>query len=39
VKWLGRSGIIEIKGIRIAYLSGLDSDLLGDLIHNADYTK
>ena len=27
--WLGRSGIKEINGIRIAFVSGIDSDILG----------
>jgi hypothetical protein len=34
VKFLGRSGIIEFKGLRIAFLSGIDSDLLGDNVFN-----
>ncbi len=34
--WLGRSGISVINGVRVAFLSGIDSDILGAEIVNAD---
>lgn len=37
--WLGRSGIKEINGIRIAFVSGIDSDILGSEVQSADATK
>ena len=37
--WLGRSGIKTINGVRIAFVSGIDSDILGSEIVNADYDK
>ena len=37
--WLGRSGIKVINGVRIAYISGIDSDILGQEIVNADNEK
>ena len=36
LSFMGRSGIRVIKGLRIAYLSGVDSDQLGDDIMKAD---
>lgn len=36
IKWLGRAGIVDVRGIRIAYVSGIDSDILGSEIMNAD---
>jgi len=35
-KWLGRSGITTISGVRVAFISGIDSDILGSEIMNAD---
>ena len=37
IKWLGRAGIVDVKGVRIAYLSGIDSDILGTEIMQADH--
>ncbi len=34
--WLGRSGISIMNGVRVAFLSGIDSDILGAEIVNAD---
>lgn len=34
LRFLGRSGVIDVKGLRLAYISGLDSDLLGEGIYN-----
>ena len=35
VNFLGRSGVIELKGgIRIGFISGIDSDLLGEGVCN-----
>lgn len=39
IKWLGRAGIVDVRGIRIAYVSGIDSDILGSEIMNADSKK
>ena len=36
VNFLGRSGIRNIKGLRVAYVSGVDSDLLGAEVRSAD---
>lgn len=36
---MGRSGIKTIKGVRIAFISGLDSDILGHDIKNTDADK
>ena len=33
ITWLGRSGISEFSGIRIAYVSGIDSDILGSEVY------
>lgn len=32
VHFLGRSGLKIISGLRVAYLAGIDSDLLGDIV-------
>lgn len=37
--WLGRSGIKVIDGVRVAFLSGIDSDILGSEIINADFDQ
>jgi len=29
IQWLGRSGVHTVKGIKIAYVNGVDSDILG----------
>ena len=34
--FLGRAGVRTIKGLRIAFVSGLDCDLLGTEVKNAD---
>ena len=34
--FLGRSGLKVIKGLRIAYVSGLDCDMLGSEVRNAN---
>ena len=37
VTFLGRSGIKVLKGgLRVAYVSGIDSDLLGEEVKTAD---
>jgi hypothetical protein len=38
VHFLGRSGVKVIQGLRIGYLSGIDSDLLGETV-SADTTN
>ena len=38
VNFLGRSGIRNIKGLRVAYVSGVDCDLLGAEVRSADPT-
>ena len=37
--FLGRSGIKEIQGLRVAFVSGLDADMLGNEVRNSDPTK
>ena len=39
ITWLGRSGISEFSGIRIAYVSGIDSDILGSEVYLCDPSK
>jgi hypothetical protein len=39
VNFLGRSGIVEIKGLRVGYISGIDSDLLGETVFKDDSDK
>lgn len=39
VRFLGKAGVVEIKGLRVAYLSGIDSDLLGESIYNDKTNK
>ena len=39
MNFLGRSGLRVIKGLRVAYVSGIDCDLLGAEIFDADPTK
>ncbi len=34
--WLGRAGIINQNNIRIAYISGIDSDILGAEVQSSD---
>ena len=34
--FLGRSGLTTVKGLRIAYISGLDADILGTEVFSAD---
>ena len=34
--FLGRSGLKMIKGLRVAYISGIDSDILGTEVWSAD---
>lgn len=29
ITWLGRSGIRTVQGVRIGFISGIDSDILG----------
>jgi len=36
VSFLGRSGIRNIKGLRVAFISGVDSDILGFEIRSSD---
>ena len=36
---MGRCGVKVIKGLRVAYVSGVDSDLCGNEVRNADYSK
>ena len=36
VSFFGRSGIRNIKGLRIAFISGIDSDILGSEIRSSD---
>jgi hypothetical protein len=39
IEWLGRSGIVEINGVRIAHISGVDSDILGHQVMQVDATS
>jgi len=39
IEWLGRSGIRMFGGLRIAYLSGVDSDILGSEVLGSDSNK
>jgi hypothetical protein len=39
LQFLGRSGIKMICGLRVAFVSGLDSDLLGSEVRACDPTK
>lgn len=39
IKWLGRSGVTTVKGIKIAFLSGIDSDILGPEVQSCDRSK
>ena len=39
VEFLGRAGVRTIKGLRVAFVSGLDCDLLGTEIKSADPTQ
>ena len=34
--FLGRAGIKKIFGLRIAYISGIDSDVMGSEVWNSD---
>lgn len=36
VQYLGRSGVKVINEMRIAYLSGIDSDLMGETVITSD---
>ena len=36
LNFLGRSGLKIIKGLRVAYVSGIDSDILGTEVWSAD---
>lgn len=36
VSFLGRSGIRTINGLRVAYVSGVDCDILGTEMKSAD---
>ena len=36
IEWLGRSGVLEIDGLRIAHISGVDSDILGHEVMSTD---
>jgi hypothetical protein len=35
IQWLGRSGVYTVKGIKIAYINGVDSDILGTEVQNS----
>ena len=39
LSFIGRSGIKVIKGLRVAFISGVDSDLLGSEVMGADPEK
>ena len=39
VNFLGRSGLKVIKGLRVAYISGIDCDLLGPEVKGANPTE
>ena len=39
MSFLGRSGVKLIKGLRVAYISGIDADLLGSEVMGVDPEK